>query len=303
MNAGFEYRAIVGHRDAGRPLLDHLAERYRHSSRDEWRARIALGRVLVDGRVAAADAVLRGGQTVAWQRPPWIEPEAPLAWALLHRDDDVLAAAKPAGLPTIAGGGFLDNTLLALVRRRHPEASPVHRLDRGASGIVLFARSARARDRLAQAFRHGLLVKEYRALVCGAPAAQSFAMTTPIGRVPHPRLGLIHAASTRATGAARAARTEVEVVERRGESTLLSVRPITGRPHQIRIHLSAAGLPLVGEPVYDPGGVPRPDAAAAGACGYLLHAARLTFDHPGNGKPVRLECVPPPALRRAGESA
>jgi 23S rRNA pseudouridine1911/1915/1917 synthase len=301
VNTGFEYRAIVGRLDAGRTLIDHLALRFRHSSRDEWRERIACGRVLIDGCAAAATAILSAGQTVAWRRPPWEEPAAPLAWALLYRDSDLLAAAKPAGLPTLAGGGFLAGTLGALVRRLHPEAAPVHRLDRGASGIVLFARSARARARLAHAFRHGEVEKEYRALVHGEAPAAPFAITAPIGRVSHPVLGSIHAAAAESDAdprAGRAARSEVQVVERRGASTLLAVRPVTGRPHQIRIHLAAAGLPLVGEPLYLPGGAPRPDAVAAGACGYLLHALRVEFDHPVHGGRVQVECAPPPALRR-----
>ena len=296
MNAGFEYRAIVGPEAAGRPLLDHLAVRYPHSSRDEWRERIAEGRVLVDGRAVAAESILRAGQRLIWNRPPWTEPEAPLAWALLYRDDDLLAAAKPAGLPTIPGGGYLENTLLALVRRRHPEASPAHRLDRGASGIVLFARSARARDRLARGFREGLFLKEYRALVSGAPPRNFFVIDSPIGRVTHPRLGSVHAAVP-AIAAGRAARTEVEVIERRGATTLVLIRPITGRPHQIRIHLAAAGWPLVDDPLYGPGGAPRPEAGAAGEGGYHLHAERLECERlDGRGR-LRLYCAPPMVLR------
>jgi len=296
LNAGFVYRAIVGPEAAGRPLLDHLTARYRHSLRDEWMDRIASGRVLVDGREVAAEAVLRAGQCVTWNRPPWTEPQAPLAWALLYRDDDMLAAAKPAGLPTIPGGGYLDNTLLTLVRRRYPGASPVHRLDRGASGVVLFATSARARDRLAHAFRHGLLLKEYRALVTGSPPRDTFVVETPIGRVSHPSLGSVHAAVP-AGSVGRAARTEVDVVERRGATTLVVVRPISGRPHQIRIHLAAAGWPLAGDPLYGPGGAPRPDATSAGEGGYHLHAERLELERlDGRGR-LRLYCAPPEALR------
>jgi 23S rRNA pseudouridine1911/1915/1917 synthase len=311
MNAGFSYREIVGPDAAGRTLVDHLARRHRHSSAGEWRERIDAGRVLVDGLPSIAGAVLRAGQSVVWNRPPWSEPDAPLTWALLHRDDDILAAAKPAGLPTMAGGGFLEDTLLSLVRRQVPEASPVHRLDRGASGIVLFARNARAAERLAADFRDGRVVKEYRALVLGAPASDHLAITTPIVRVAHRRLGLVHQAADAvrvpgdapcaSAGPLRPARTEVEVLERRAGASLLRVRPITGRPHQIRIHLAAVGLPLQGEPLYLPGGSARPDAAACGAGGYLLHALRLVVVSPSTGRPIDVECAPPPALRAAGE--
>jgi 23S rRNA pseudouridine1911/1915/1917 synthase len=308
-NSGFAYRETVSPAAAGRSLLDHLARRYRHTPAGEWEARIAAGRVLVDGRAVPADAILLSGQTVVWNRPPWAEPEAPLAWALLHLDVDLLAAAKPAGLPTMPGGGFLEHTLLALVRRRFPEASPVHRLDRGASGIVLFARNAPTGERLSHAFRAGRVVKEYRALVRGVPGRDAFAITVPIARVAHPRIGWVHAAcgetgaqgpDPEVAGPIRPSRTEVEVLERRAGASLLRVRPITGRPHQIRIHLAAAGLPLVGEPLYLAGGTARPDAAACGAGGYLLHALRLVVVSPSTGRPIDVECAPPPALRAAG---
>jgi 23S rRNA pseudouridine1911/1915/1917 synthase len=319
MNAGFSYREIVGSEGAGRTLLDHLSGRHPHSSAGEWRERIGAGRVLVDGMPSTAAAVLRAGQAVVWHRPPWAEPEAPLAWALLHRDDDLLAAAKPAGLPTMPGGGFLEHTLLALVRRRFPEASPVHRLDRGASGLVLFARTARAAERLAADFRAGLVVKEYRALVRGAPAHDRLAITTPIVRVAHPRLGFVYEAAAAARGPGdapgaggaapgvvrpiRTARTEIGVLERRAGATLLAVRPITGRPHQIRIHLAAAGWPLVGEPLYVTGGTVRADAESCGAGGYLLHAWRLVVDHPATRRPLAIECAPPPGLRSPAGTA
>ena len=310
MNTGYSYREIVGPEAAGRTLLEHLAGRYRHSSAVEWNARIACGSVLVDDLPSTASLVLRAGQSVVWNRPPWSEPPAPLAWGMLHRDDDLLAAAKPAGLPTMAGGGFLEHTLLGLVRRHVPEASPVHRLDRGASGIVLFARSVRAADRLASDFRAGRVVKEYRALVRGEPAYDRFPITTPIVRVAHPRIGSVYEAAGAArlagdrpgkpTGPIRAARTEVEVLERRAGATLLRVWPKTGRPHQIRIHLAAAGWPLLGEPLYLPGGAARPDAASCGAGGYLLHALRLLVESPATGLPLALECSPPPGLRATG---
>ena len=310
MNAGFSYREIIGPDAAGRTLVDHLARRHRHTSAGTWRERIDAGRVLVDGRPTSGGAVLRAGQAVVWNRPPWAEPEAPLAWGLLHRDDELLAAAKPAGLPTLPGGGYLEHTLLNLVRRRFPEASPVHRLDRGASGIVLFARTPRAAGRLAAGFRDGSAVKEYRALVRGAPARDRLVIDGPIVRVAHPRLGFVHqaAGAVRAPedapgapgGPFRAARTEVEVIERRAGATLLRVRPMSGRPHQIRIHLAAAGLPLWGEPLYAPGGGVGPDAAAPGAGGYLLHALRLAIESPATGRLLTLECAPPPVLRAGG---
>lgn len=292
MNDGYEYREQVGAEADGRTVLDHLAARHRHSSPAVWRERIAGGEVRVAGVIAGAQDILRAGDHLAWRRPPWEEPPVPLAFAILHLDDDVLAVAKPRGLPTIPNGGYLLNTLLHAVRSSHPEATPMHRLGRGTSGVVVFARTPRARRAIASAWRAGGVEKTYRALVTGVPARERFTVETPIGLVAHPLLGRIHAAA--ADG--KPSRSDVAVLAARGTAALVQVTIATGRPHQIRIHLAAAGHPLAGDPLYVSGGSARP-GVLPGAGGYRLHAHRLAFDHPAGGRRLVLECAPPPELR------
>src|SRR5690348_6564210 len=139
MTHGFTYTGITGQRDEGLSLLEHLVARHAHTPEAAWRERIEAGLVLLDGERAPAEARVARRQQVAWVRPPWEEPEVPLAFAVLHEDEDLMAVAKPSGLPTQPNGGFLEHTLLHLVRRRHPEASPIHRLGRGTSGLVVFS--------------------------------------------------------------------------------------------------------------------------------------------------------------------
>jgi 23S rRNA pseudouridine1911/1915/1917 synthase len=201
--------------------------------------------------------------------------------------------AKPRGLPSVPNGGFLEHTLLFRVRRLHPVAAPMHRLGRGTSGLALFALTERARRAVAAEWRAGRVEKEYRALVQGTPAANSFAVETPIGLLPHARLGRVHAASPDGKPAV----SQVRVLARRDGATLVSVTIPTGRPHQIRIHLAAAGHPLVGDPLYVAGGRPGPDAGLPGEGGYRLHAHRLSLAHPLGGDRLVLECTPPPELR------
>jgi 23S rRNA pseudouridine1911/1915/1917 synthase len=241
-----------------------------------------------------ADERLRAGQRLAWRRPPWQEPEVPLAFAVLHRDEHLLAVAKPRGLPTLPNGGFLEHTLLAAVRRHAPEAVPLHRLGRGTSGVVLFARTDVARRALSLAWREpGLVEKTYRALVAGVPERPAFSVDAAIGRVPHPRLGTVYAA---ASGGKRSL-SHVRVLEARPDTALVEVVIETGRPHQIRIHMAAAGHPLVGDPLYAVGGVPRADPGLPGDAGYRLHSLRLLLTHPETGARVAIECAPPPPLR------
>lgn len=294
MNHGFTYTDIVGPRDEGLSLVAHLVARHGHSSEAEWRERIAAGLVLMDGAPASAETRLRRGQVIAWARPPWEEPEVPLAFALLYEDADLLAVAKPSGLPTNPGGGFLEHTLLHLVRRRDPAAAPIHRLGRGTSGLVVFSRNAESHRALCEALRARELVKVYRALIKGCPNQDAFTVETPIGPVPHPALGTVHAA----TPAGKPALSHARVLERRAETSLVEVKIETGRPHQIRIHLASAGHPLAGDPLYAPGGGLLPGVAALpGDLGYLLHAHRLGLPHPRTGAWLELECQPPPELR------
>jgi 23S rRNA pseudouridine1911/1915/1917 synthase len=171
---------------------------------------------------------------------------------------------------------------------------PVHRLGRWTSGVVLLARSRRARAELARQLADREMGKRYRALASGEPASREWTVDVPIGPVPHPWLGTVHAASP----SGRPSSSRVTVLERRAAGFLCDVCIATGRPHQIRIHLAAAGHPLVGDPLYAAGGVPRGDARAVpGDGGYLLHAAEVTLRHPATGDALTISCEPPPALR------
>ena len=292
MNDGYEYRERV-QSHAGGTVLAYLARRYSHSTVETWAERIAAGEVSLDGSLATAVARVSPGQTLVWRRPPWEEPAVPLAFAVLWQDEHLLAVAKPRGLPTMPAGGFLTHTLLHLVQARFPGAAAMHRLGRGTSGLVLFARTAEARREVAKAWRTGAVVKQYRALVTGVPSRDAFDVDTPIGLVDHPRLGRVYAAVREG----KPSLTHVRVLAARDGQALVEATIPTGRPHQIRIHLAAAGHPLVGDPLYVAGGVPGPRPALPGESGYRLHAYRLALDHPVTGTRLAIECAPPHPLQ------
>lgn len=291
LNRGWSYREQVGPRAAGQTVLEYLVSTRAHSTAAEWTARLDRGEVEIEGARAEAAAVLRPGQVVVWHRPPWDEPDVPLRFEVVHEDEAIVAVDKPSGLPTMPAGGFLQHTLMTLLRERYPEANPLHRLGRCTSGLVLFSRSPAAAAALTRGWRDQVK-KTYRALASGTTHTDMFVIDAPIGPVAHPLLGQVEAASE--TG--KPSRSVAMVLERGTGRTLFSVEITTGRPHQIRIHLAYAGHPLIGDPLYCEGGMIKHQPGLPGDGGYLLHAERLAFTHPLTGTPMTLHSRPPRAL-------
>jgi len=297
LNSGWTYREQVGPEGSGRTVLDHLAATRHHSTTEEWARRIDRGEVEVDGQRVSSTATLRAGQTIVWHRPPWDEGDVPTNFTIVHEDDSIIAVDKPGGLPTMPAGGYLNHTLLALMREKYPETSPLHRLGRHTSGLVLFARTRTAASELARAWRDHAVKKTYRALALGETRTEMFVIDVPIGPVPHPLLGTVQAACEDG----KPSHSVAVVLEGSRDRTLFKVDITTGRPHQVRIHLAYAGHPLVGDPLYDSGGTLKHHPGLPGDGGYFLHAERLQFTHPATGKPMTLVAPPPPALQTRSE--
>ncbi len=289
LNRGFVYRVQAAPADAGQSVLAFHVARFRHSNEVEWRAAIEQGRVLVNGRPAGSEQLLEAGDELEFHRPPWQEPAAPESFEVAFEDEHVLVVVKPAGLQVLPAGPYSARTLLTLVRDSNVSraaAAPAHRLGRGTSGLIAFGKSPLGRSALTRQLRELTLGKTYLAWVAGARLRDSFAARQPIARRPHGPL-TIHAAATDG----KPSLTRVRVLRREAYRTLVAAQPITGRPDQIRIHLAAAGAPIVGDPLFGPGGIPISNAPP-GAGGYLLHSAGLSFDHPVSGARVRLRSLP-----------
>lgn len=164
----------------------------------------------------------------------------------------------------------------------------MHRLGRETSGLVLFAKTPEARSALQDAWRKHAVVKRYRALAEGVCPDERLEIDTPIGPVPHPLLGTIHAASKRG----KPSRSTAVVIERRADSTLFEVSIETGRPHQIRIHLASVGYPLVGDPIYAAGGWPRAESPGLPGDGGLFSPRRVAVvSASGNGRGGDAACA------------
>jgi 23S rRNA pseudouridine1911/1915/1917 synthase len=248
------------------------------------------GGATVDGRPRPKSYRLEGGERVALPAPPEVRAPPPPAARpeIVWQDEHLAVVDKPAGLVVHPGagrpGGTLVDALADLVAGGEPERPGiVHRLDRDTSGLLVVARSEEAHKRLSALVRRRALERTYLALVRGHPASRTGRIEAPIGRdrTDPTRFSLD-------TDTPREAITHFEVSEILESATLLRVTLETGRTHQIRVHLAAIDLPVVGDAVY---GVPEPALGRQ-----FLHAARLAFPHPFTGERVEVESRLPPDL-------
>jgi len=295
LNRGYAFTTIISSKDQGRTLLSHLAGLYPHSTRQAWQQNLNNGEVTVNGVTATGSESLTSGQILVWNRPPWIEPDSPQHFEVLFRDSHLMAVNKPAGLPTLPGGGFMENTLLRLVQKQTPNANPVHRLGRATTGIVLFAKTPQAASKLCAHWNTPRIQKIYRALAQDVAQQDDYEILTPIGLVPHPLIGFVWAASP----GGKASESLARVISRTKSTTTFEVRLNSGRPHQIRIHLASIGHPLVGDPLYGVTGQPLENLPGLpGDGGYFLHAQFLKFQHPITGEQIHLEAALPSGFLR-----
>lgn len=319
LNQGWAYRDRVEKAFASAAAF--YASRYPHSPLSAWHERLVAGEISRNGIPLQADGPLSAGDRLTWHRPPWQEEAVPGVWGVVHDDGDLLVIDKPAGLPVLPAGGWLEHSLLRLMERRHRHdpagvPRPVHRLGRFTSGLLVCARRSATRSWLSARLRESTAALEgaegsgphsaaakapsacekvYRALLVpgGLPAAmvpgERFSIETPIGRRPHSRLGLIWCAAGRARPGDLAASSTLTLLERASWGDRVEVAITTGRPHQIRIHCAAIGAPLLGDPLYLPGGAARAEALP-GDGGYRLRAQRLLLPRP-DGSWLKLESL------------
>ncbi|HWV37835.1 MAG TPA: RluA family pseudouridine synthase [Vulgatibacter sp.] len=306
---------VVPPEAAGQRLDRLLSERHEELSRSRLQALIEQGRVTVDDGPAKASRRLKGGETIVVEIPDPV-PAAPqpqdLPLRILHEDAHLVVLDKQAGIVVHPAAGAPDRTLVnALLFHVRDlggiggELRPgiVHRLDRDTSGCLVVAKDERTLAALQDLFRTRQVEKRYVALVHGEVAQDSFTIETPYGR--HPTVRTRYTGRN-PVGPARTAITHVQVIERFAEATRIEVLLETGRTHQIRVHLSEAGHPLLADREY--GGARRearlrPDdrvRRAAEAIGrQALHARILAFPHPATGERLRVEAPPPPDFEAA----
>ena len=276
-------------------------------SRSQLQRLISEQSVRVDGRVAKSNHLVKPGQTVVLEVPEPVEagPQAEaLPLQILYQDRDVIVVDKPAGMVVHPAAGHASGTLVNALLHHVEDLSGiggekrpgiVHRLDRGTSGLMVIAKNDAAHEELARQFHDREVEKEYVALVWGVVQAGR-RIDAPIGRDPGNRKKM----SARARRS-REAVTRIVRTERLNPAvTLAQIAIHTGRTHQIRVHLSAIGHPVVGDPLY--GGVHRRVPGDVRAVTHLqrpfLHAAKLAFKHPADGRRMEFTSELPDDLQQ-----
>lgn len=297
---------IVPDEAAGARLDQAAALLLPEFSRTRLQQWIREGRLLVNGEQRAVRSVVAPGDTLELDVEPGRESTwtaAPIPLSILFEDESILVLDKPAGLVVHPAAGHADDTLLNGLLMHHPalaelpRAGIVHRLDRDTSGVLVVAKTLGAQTALSAAIQAREVTREYRALVSGVVTSGG-TVDRAIGRHPRDRQRMAVLQS-----GGRHAVTHYRVLARYRAATLLRVLLETGRTHQIRVHMAAAGFPVIGDPVY--GGRPRLPRGASpvliecmrGFRRQALHAFRLGFAHPVSGVPLAFEAPLPADLR------
>jgi 23S rRNA pseudouridine1911/1915/1917 synthase len=293
----------VGEEEAGSRVDVFLASRL-ESSRTRFQQAIEDGDVLINERAVKSSYRLRAGDLIEIDlpEPPPVEitPEA-IPISIILEDEDLIVVDKPAGMVVHPGAGIERGTLAnALVYHFNSLSGAagrirpgiVHRIDKETSGLLVIAKNDAAHEKLSDQFRDRQVYKMYTALVYGRVKEARGEITAPIGRSPRNRTRM--AALTGSAG--RAAHTIFEVRGRFDEFTLLDVEIRTGRTHQIRVHLSHIGYPVVGDNTYgacreNSVRDPQLKSRVKKLKRYFLHSTRLAFTHPRSRE--RLELVSP----------
>lgn len=293
---------------AGERLDRVLSDALPELSRTRIKALVEAGHVRTAGGAPAIDPARRvaGGESYAIDVPPpppaIPEPQA-LPLSIVYEDDDLIVVDKPAGLVVHPGAGNSDHTLVNALLAHCPRGlssigAPlrpgiVHRLDKDTSGLLVVAKSDAAHRVLAVAFAEHSIERAYQAVVWGHPKPPAGRISKAIGR---DRVVRTRMAVVRQGG--KAAITHYRTLRLCGtQASVLECRLATGRTHQIRVHLSSIGHPIIGDPVYGLQG--RPRSGAAGRVGGIaikrqaLHAFLIGFQHPTSGERLKFSSTLP----------
>lgn len=276
--------AATIHLPAGpwRTVFDCLVAHFATIAADEWKSRFERGRVLdANGQPLAIEAAYREGLRVHYYREVAAEPHIPFEAAIVHHDDHLLVVDKPHFLPVSPVGRYVRETLLARLQQslRNPELAPLHRLDRGTAGLIMFSTNRASRAAYQTLFRKHLITKEYAAIAPALPR-----IVFPVTRSSRLERGEPFVLTREIAGTPNA-QTRIEVISASGQWWRYALFPVTGKKHQLRVHMAALGAPIRNDDFYptllerDPADFSRPLQLLARALSFVdpISNARREF--------------------------
>ncbi len=285
----------VAREHAGQRLDRFIQHRIPRLSRTRAQEVVRSCAYRADGTLRRASERVRAGETVLLVRPPFEEPHVPRFFDVLYEDEAIMAVDKPAGLPVHPSATYHKNTLTYLLRQRFGDDAPqiAHRLDRETSGLLLCGRTRAAERNLKIDFENRNVRKRYLAIVRGVMDKDEGRIELPMDRA---KEGLHILMEVTPQGEGYPSVTRYAVVARRDDATLVALAPQSGRQHQLRVHLSAIGHPILGDKLYGPEGaqpfleyietgMTHALAQRLGHDRQALHAYELEFAHPSSGHP------------------
>ena len=289
----------------GRPITDdacgkrldvYLAQKFKFLNRSQWQRRIASRKLLVNGVSVKASYRLRINDQLTFNRPaPPADSLSTAKLSILYRDSDLVAVMKPCGI--VSHGYHRLTNLKQLLNEQlneQPPYVPVHRLDRETSGIVICARYRSVVSQLGKLFQNRQIAKEYLAIVNGLPSKQRWRVEAPIADLVDSAIRI----KNWVVAGGKEAITDFELLAQRDNQALVRARPITGRTHQIRIHLAYQGHPIIGDKLYHDdeqvfldyfaNGLSPAILAKVQSPHLCLHNHQLRFIHPVTGNQLTI---------------
>lgn len=304
------YQSLIRYPYTGKTVLAFLTSKFPYHSQDEWQYLLEMGRIQVRGNVASAELVLQEGDSVVYEPIPGRiqEPEVDTGYTVLKETEEFLFIDKPGNLPMHPAGRYRTRTLLNLLEEIYPLVIPVHRLDRETSGIVIFAKSEESRTWLQKKFEKREVKKEYLAVVRGNFPKPIF-LDGFLGKNLDSAIRKKMKFSLEEFSDSKFVSTELIPLKFSDSQnvSLVLVRPVTGRIHQIRVSLLYLGYPILGDKLYGPretmfldfvqSGLSPSLLEELGAERQILHAHSISYLDDRTGEKIKVWSNPLKEIR------